>query len=30
MFKGVKVEELNVVHWDGLNKSRFVDSEHLQ
>ncbi|KAF2689486.1 hypothetical protein K458DRAFT_384125 [Lentithecium fluviatile CBS 122367] len=30
MFKDVKLDKLQIVHWDGWNKSRFIDSDHLQ
>ncbi|KAF2639361.1 hypothetical protein P280DRAFT_59867 [Massarina eburnea CBS 473.64] len=30
MFKNVKLGELEIVQWDGWNKSRFMDSDHLQ
>ncbi|PVH99227.1 hypothetical protein DM02DRAFT_615184 [Periconia macrospinosa] len=30
MFKNVKLDGLNIAPYDGWNKSKFIDSEHLQ
>jgi hypothetical protein len=30
MFKNVKLDKLQIVHWDGWSKSKFVESDYLQ